>query len=333
VNPGRRKSLQHNSRSLSREGNHGVTTLETRPNGAAVAAKAGVRPHLVEDPAGPASSVPVDDPPSSSRRQWLRTRFRLIFKLRTTRPSAPHTADQSDAMRTLDLVRRSRQAAVRLTVGIATVSFVLSFTSLRELAAMSAWHGWSSWLWPLIIDGVIILATLGIVSFAPYPGQFWNKLFLWVVLISAALVSVGGNAFHAWLATGELVSWMRWGSAGLACVPPVALLVTTHILAILWRFNPTPPPDPTSQLRERALELAVEGMQKWEASAAKFHEMGHCRNLETSKLAHILRYLYESRPRLSNRKIGEKPEVNLHHDHVGKVKELAPVVLGVAVPD
>lgn len=30
-----------------------------------------------------------------------------------------------------------------LTMGIATVSFVLSFTSLRELAAMSAWPGYA----------------------------------------------------------------------------------------------------------------------------------------------------------------------------------------------
>ena len=40
-----------------------------------------------------------------------------------------------------------------------------------DLAAVSAWAGWPSWLWPLIIDGTIILATLGIVSLAPYRDQ------------------------------------------------------------------------------------------------------------------------------------------------------------------
>ena len=108
--------------------------------------------------------------------------------------------------------------AVCLTVGIAAVSFVLSFTSLRDLAALSAWPGWPSWLWPLIIDGTIILATLGIVALAPYRDQLRNRAFLWVVLTTAALVSVGGNGLHAWLATGHLVVWMRWGSAGFACV-------------------------------------------------------------------------------------------------------------------
>lgn len=42
-----------------------------------------------------------------------------------------------DEWRTLRLVRRSRTAAVWLTVGIASVSFVLSFNSLRSLAAMT----------------------------------------------------------------------------------------------------------------------------------------------------------------------------------------------------
>ncbi len=123
-----------------------------------------------------------------------------------------------DEWRTLRLVRRSRTAAVWLTVGIASVSFVLSFNSLRSLAAMTAWPGWPSWLSPLLLDGLIVLATLGIVSLAPYRDQFRNRVFLWTVLGIAALVSVGGNGLHAWLSTGQLVSWMRCGSAGLACV-------------------------------------------------------------------------------------------------------------------
>ena len=131
-----------------------------------------------------------------------------------SRRAAGAVGETDDEMRTLHLVRQSRRGAVWLTVGIATVSFVLSFTSLRELAAMSAWPGWPSWLWPLIIDGTIILATLGIVSFAPYRNQFWNQVFLWLVLGIAALVSLGGNSFHAWLSTSHLPGWMRIGSAG-----------------------------------------------------------------------------------------------------------------------
>ena len=44
---------------------------------------------------------------------------------------------------------------------------------------------------------------------------------VWGVLAAVALVSVGGNALHAWLATEHLAPWMRAGTA-------VALLGTTH---------------------------------------------------------------------------------------------------------
>lgn len=242
----------------------------------------------------------------------------------------PPEEEHDDAARTLQLVRRSRRYAVWLTAAIASVSFVLSFASLRDLAAMSAWPGWPSWLWPLIIDGTIVLATLGIVALAPYREQRWNRVYFWLVLMAAAAVSVGGNALHAWLATADLVLWMRYGSAALACVPPIALLASTHSLAILWRFNPTPPPDATSQMRDRALALAVERMDKWEAAAAKIQEEGHCRNVATSKIAHTLRYLYDCRPAMSLRAIGDQPEVDLHHDTVGKIRGAATAVLGVA---
>jgi hypothetical protein len=245
---------------------------------------------------------------------------------------ATNAGHADDTLRALHLVRVSRTAAVWLTIGLAGVSFVLSFTSLRNLAAMSAWPGWSSWLWPLIVDGTIVVATLGIVALAPYHHQFRNRVFLWVVLGAAALVSVGGNALHAWLSAGQLVSWMRWGSAGLACVPPVALLATTHILAMLWRFDPMVLPDARSQLCERALEVAAERMDRWDAAAATLHEKGYCPSVASDKMAHALRYLYECRPALSLRAIGAKPEVGLRHDTVGKIRDAAAVVLGVTRP-
>jgi Protein of unknown function (DUF2637) len=292
-----------------------VTTLDSRRNGAPVMADNDIEPHSVND----LTSFGGGGDGVQPRSRWRGWRLPL------------GGADEaSDDLRTLHLVRRSRRVAVCLTVGIAAVSFVLSFTSLRDLAALSAWPGWPSWLWPLIIDGTIILATLGIVALAPYRDQLRNRVFLWVVLTTAALVSVGGNGLHAWLATDHLVVWMRWGSAGLACVPPVALLATTHILAILWRFNPTPPPDLKSQLQDRALQLAVERMEKWEAAAAKMHEEGYCQSVPSAKVAHALRYLYESRPAMSLRAIGARPEVGLHHDNVGKIRDAAPVVLGMA---
>jgi hypothetical protein len=102
-----------------------VTTLDTSRNGAAVAAQTGVEPQPMDDlapAAGPSGYMQAN----SRRRGWPAIKPRLCRE-----------ADQADdEARTLHLVRRSRCAAGWLTIGIATVSFVLSFTSLRELAAM-----------------------------------------------------------------------------------------------------------------------------------------------------------------------------------------------------
>ena len=268
-----------------------MTTLQTRPNGAAMASQTAVAIHPLHGAApsglaetGEAATIPSDTPSRAGRERISPRRWWLKIPRAVPRPDAARAHDPDEALRMLHLVRRSRRYAVWLTAGIATVSFVLSFESLRDLAAMSAWPGWSSWLWPLIIDGTIVLATLGIVALAPYRTQSWNRLYFWIVLVLAAAVSVGGNAVHAWLATAHLDSWMRYGSAGLACVPPLALLATTHSMAILWRFNPTPPPDATSQVRDGALASATARMAEWEAAATKIHDEGYCRNVPTTKV-------------------------------------------------
>jgi hypothetical protein len=63
-------------------------------------------------------------------------------------------------------------------------------------------------------------------------------------------------------ATGGRGGGGYWDSA-------VALLATTHILAILSRFNPAPPPDLATELQDRALELAMDKMGRWEAAGAE----------------------------------------------------------------
>ena len=314
-----------------------MTTRQTRPNGAAVASRTAVAIHPLHGAApsglaetGEAATIPSDTPSRAGRERISPRRWWLKLPRAVPRPDTARAHDPDEALRMLHLVRRSRRYAVWLTAGIATVSFVLSFESLRDLAAMSAWPGWSSYLWPLIIDGTIVLATLGIVALAPYRTQLWNRRYFWIVLVLAAAVSVGGNAVHAWLATAHLDSWMRYGSAGLACVPPLALLATTHSMAILWRFNPTPPADATSQVRDGALASATARMAEWEAAATKIHDEGYCRNVPTTKVAHALRYLYDHRPAMSLRAIGATPEVDLHHDNVGKIRDAATAVFGTA---
>jgi hypothetical protein len=49
---------------------------------------------------------------------------------------------------------------------IAIASFVLPFLWLRHLAARSSWPARPTWLWPVIVDGTIVLATMAIVTLA-----------------------------------------------------------------------------------------------------------------------------------------------------------------------
>ena len=114
-----------------------MTPLDTRRNGAEIAARSDVELHPVDEACAGAAISLTDGVESNTRRAW---------RPRTRGAPAVHWNAADDEMRTLHLVRQSRRGAVWLTVGIATVGFVLSFTSLRELAAMSAWPGWPSWL-------------------------------------------------------------------------------------------------------------------------------------------------------------------------------------------
>lgn len=251
-------------------------------------------------------------------------------------PNQPDMDWDSQVELQLKLVRAARRNAVAITILIAVVSFVLSYASLADLAASTAFPGRISvfgltfhfaWLWPIIVDGLIILATQGLVALSPYPDQRTNRNYYWAVLIVSALLSVIGNGTHAWLLTGHLPTWMRVSAVVVACVPPAALIAATHSLAIQWKFNPTPPPDAASRVRDGALALAAERMNKWDAVAAKMQEDGHCTNVATTKLAHALRYLFDHRPAMSLRKIGGQPEVDLHHDTVAKIRDAAKAVL------
>ncbi len=103
------------------------------------------------------------------------------------------------------LVRASRAVAVTITAGIAVSSFVLSFAALSDLARRTgSWADWLPYLWPGIVDGAIVLATMGILTTAAYPDQRKNRQFFWSMLALGSLVSIGGNALHAILPASRL---------------------------------------------------------------------------------------------------------------------------------
>ncbi|GAA2006367.1 DUF2637 domain-containing protein [Brevibacterium samyangense] len=123
--------------------------------------------------------------------------------------------------------------AVSGTVFIAAGAFWLSFTALADLAARSGVGAGQAWAWPLIVDGIIVVATVAVVALA---GQT-TAWYPWALLIGGAAVSVTANALHAVVAADADVPGVL--AASVAAVPPVVLLAITHLTVILTRPLPT----------------------------------------------------------------------------------------------
>ena len=117
------------------------------------------------------------------------------------------------------------RSSVAGTTLLAVGGFVLSFAALRDLAVRVGMPTDLAWLWPLLIDGMIVEATLAVVALAQRGSRaVW---YAWFLLAVGALVSVGSNGVHAML-TGH-----GWTGAAAASVPPVVLLATTHLTVLL----------------------------------------------------------------------------------------------------
>ncbi|MGW5923835.1 DUF2637 domain-containing protein [Nocardia fluminea] len=122
-------------------------------------------------------------------------------------------------------VRWARWSAVLIVLVIGGAAFVLSFAALRDLAIRAHTPKELAWLFPVIVDGTIIQATIAVLALADSP----ERSFYTRVLIAGATVSIGGNIAHA------LVSGHGALAAILAVIAPAALLLDTHGLAVLLR--------------------------------------------------------------------------------------------------
>jgi hypothetical protein len=126
------------------------------------------------------------------------------------------------------------------TVLIAAGAFVLSFAALTDLAVMAGISPALGWIWPLIVDGLIVAATVAILALA---GQGARVLaYPWALLIVGATVSTAANAVHAILSVqhgqGAVPPVV---SALVAAMPPLVLLAITHLSVVLVQRAPAAP--------------------------------------------------------------------------------------------
>jgi hypothetical protein len=117
---------------------------------------------------------------------------------------------------------------ITLIIGLATGAFVLSFSALRDLAISSGIPENLAWIWPLIIDGFIVTATVAIFALRSRSINWYP----WTALVVFAVVSVLGNAVHAFTIESEITVPLSV-AALVSAIPAIALLLASHFLVIM----------------------------------------------------------------------------------------------------
>lgn len=125
--------------------------------------------------------------------------------------------------------RGAAGTALAGTVVLALWAFTLSFASLTDLAERAGISSSLAWIWPLIIDGLVVVATVAIVALAGHGRR--ALIYPWALLFGGAAVSTAANALHAVLAADRTIPVVV--SALVASVPPIVLLAVTHLAVVL----------------------------------------------------------------------------------------------------
>ncbi|WP_418345804.1 DUF2637 domain-containing protein [Rhodococcus pyridinivorans] len=153
---------------------------------------------------------------------------------------------------------------VLITVGLTTGAFILSFDVLRDLALQGMVSERWTWIFPAIVDGAIVGATIAVVVLNKIGGSSKGKNFFVALLVAAVCISVVGNAFHAYKAVHDLQGEMAdgfdpgfaplapMGAAVIAVIPPILMLLFTHGIGILVKAIGTAYSEYTAMVHQHA---------------------------------------------------------------------------------
>ena len=103
-------------------------------------------------------------------------------------------------------------------VGLAVAGFAMSYQALHSLAVEQGVPATLAWMWPLVVDGFIVVASLSVVRavadrrHAAYP---------WLLVLAFSSISVAFNVVHA---APTLVARL------VAAIPPAALVLSFELL-------------------------------------------------------------------------------------------------------
>lgn len=120
----------------------------------------------------------------------------------------------------------TRLVVVLVAIGAA----ILSFDALTALAQASGIRPEFSWIWAIVIDGFIMVATLA--TFALQNRSKSSRYYAWTTLAIFVVFSILGNAWHAAISKTDFVLPI-WVSVIVTAIPPLALFLAIHLLVIM----------------------------------------------------------------------------------------------------
>lgn len=109
---------------------------------------------------------------------------------------------------------------------IAVLAFALSYSNLAALAARAGYGPVMAHVWPLVVDGLAVVATAAVMRLRA------SRVYAWSLLAAATAVSIVAGAAAHLLPAGPLPGW---AGAAVAVVPPLCLLVAPHLAVQLRR--------------------------------------------------------------------------------------------------
>jgi hypothetical protein len=137
--------------------------------------------------------------------------------------------DKAATPPTSKTLRWATGAAIFGSLALTAGGFKLSFDSLSALARMAGIGANDSWIWPVIIDGLIVVATLAILALAGHGRR--ALVYPWTLLFCGAAASVAANAEHARLT--HLAGVSGAVAMTIAAAPPIVMLASTHLAVAL----------------------------------------------------------------------------------------------------
>ncbi|MDF3309732.1 DUF2637 domain-containing protein [Rhodococcus sp. T2V] len=103
---------------------------------------------------------------------------------------------------------------------IAFLAFALSYSKLVDLAVRAGYGELMSYAWPLIVDGLAVMAARGVMRLAK------SRWYAWSLLVAGTAVSIFAAVLNAMVPAGPLPPF---AAALVTIVPPLCLPFASHL--------------------------------------------------------------------------------------------------------